>query len=313
MATQTLRPLGLDVGPDHVLGTYTSHLAGPLVLVSGGMHGNEPGGVIGIRRVLARLHAERPVVNGRVVGLAGNVGALRNGRRYIDRDLNRQWDPPALDKLGTIGAHGFAEDIEQLELLDDFAREIERAQGPVMLLDLHSFSAPGVPFIVTCDRPDNLELATQLLLPSIAGLERAIPGTTLDWFMHRGHRALGVEGGQHTDPMTAAVHEASIWVVLVAIGILAEEDVPDLDHHRAVLDRAASGMPQQVTVTYRHGITPDDAFRMNPGFCNLQAIEEGQVLAIDARGEVRAPHAGWILLPLYQPVGNDGFFIGTLA
>ena len=48
---------------------------------------------------------------------------------------------------------------------------------------------------------------------------------------------------------------------------------------------------------------------MMPGFKNFQPIEKGQLLGHDARGEVRAPKNGCILMPLYQQQGDEGFFI----
>jgi hypothetical protein len=49
---------------------------------------------------------------------------------------------------------------------------------------------------------------------------------------------------------------------------------------------------------------------MEPGFKNLSPAAEGQLLARDARGEIRAPKDGMVILPLYQGLGNDGFFWG---
>ena len=41
----------------------------------------------------------------------------------------------------------------------------------------------------------------------------------------------------------------------------------------------------------------------------LQRIEEGEVLGQDVNGDVKAPHAGYIMMPLYQKQGAEGFFI----
>jgi succinylglutamate desuccinylase len=49
---------------------------------------------------------------------------------------------------------------------------------------------------------------------------------------------------------------------------------------------------------------------MTPGFVNFQAVERGGLLANDRRGEVRAPFPARVLLPLYQALGDDGFFLG---
>jgi hypothetical protein len=48
---------------------------------------------------------------------------------------------------------------------------------------------------------------------------------------------------------------------------------------------------------------------MEPGFHGLQQVQKGQLLARDRHGEVRALANGRLLMPLYQPVGSDGFFL----
>lgn len=286
---------------------------GSLTIISGGMHGNEPAGVIALQRVLAHLSANHMQVRGRFVALAGNIAALRAGLRYIDRDLNRKWDTASVIKLLHEGVHDFAEDIEQLELLDEFERLTAGWDGPVNLLDMHTMSAKGVPFIVACETADSKDLEELLVLPGIAGLEKAIPGTTLEFFLGQGFRAVAVEGGQHDDPHAIDLLEALAWLMLAATEIVTEEQVPDLAAKRALLAAEARDMPQHVTVRYRHGVDPDDEFEMLPGYHNLQPIRAGQVLARDREGAILAPQDGWILLPLYQKAGSDGFFIGTTA
>lgn len=310
-STNTMAREGIDVGPQHQLGERQGSLPGPLTIISAGMHGNEPAGVQALRRILASLDATNAQLRGRFVALAGNVAALGCGLRYIDRDLNRQWDRVSLDRLQTEGVRGYAEDIEQQELLQDFETLTRHHLGQVNLLDLHTMSAKGVPFVVTCDTEESRELAKHLVLPGIAGLEKAIPGTTLEHFLAQGYRAVAVEGGQHRDPRAVDLLEAVSWRMLVATGVLDQCQVPDLQAKERLLQEEAAGSPHHVVVRYRHGVAPEDAFEMLPGFRNLQPVRAGQLLARDRSGEVRAPQDGFILLPLYQKSGNDGFFIGS--
>ena len=48
---------------------------------------------------------------------------------------------------------------------------------------------------------------------------------------------------------------------------------------------------------------------MDPGFTNFQSVRRGKVLARDRTGEIKASETGLILMPLYQTLGNDGFFL----
>ncbi len=309
--TNTMARPGVDVGPSHILGEWSPGIAGPLTIISAGMHGNEPAGVLALRRILSYLQDNQVQIAGRFVAMAGNLTALGVGLRYLDRDLNRQWDRASVERLGREGPRGYAEDIEQLELLQDFEQLTRHHLGMVNLLDLHTMSAKGVPFIVTCDTPDSTSLANQLLLPGIVGLEKAIPGTTLEHFLAQGYRAVAVEGGQHQDPRAVDLLEACAWMMLIATGIVTEDQVPDLQAKRQTLLDESHDQPQHVTVRYRHGVHPEDGFAMLPGYKNLQPVRRGEVLARDRSGDIVAPQDGWIVLPLYQKAGNDGFFIGV--
>jgi len=93
-------------------------------------------------------------------------------------------------------------------------------------------------------------------------------------------------------------------------GIVAESALPALPAYRERLARTRGELPAVLSVHHRHAIGPGDAFRMEPGFANIQRVHGDQVLAHDRRGEIRAPGAGFILMPLYQAMGNDGFFLG---
>ena len=49
---------------------------------------------------------------------------------------------------------------------------------------------------------------------------------------------------------------------------------------------------------------------MEPGFVNIHRTAEGTLLAREQDAEIRAPFDGYVLLPLYQKQGEDGFFYG---
>ena len=86
--------------------------------------------------------------------------------------------------------------------------------------------------------------------------------------------------------------------------------MPEVTAARELLRQRRGDLPPYLEVVSRHAITEEDAFRMEPGFKNLNVASEGQLLARDARGEIRAPADGVVILPLYQGLGSDGFFWG---
>jgi hypothetical protein len=291
------------------LGALDSGRPGPTVLVLAGIHGNEPAGIEAVVRVLARLCELALPERGRVVALAGNLGALARGKRFLGRDLNRGWGAASIAAMQQrLGAERLPEDDEQTALLDHFEAVLRSATGPVVFVDLHTSSADGPPFLCLADTIDNRRLGLATGVPIILGIEELIDGAALEWFGARGVCALAVEGGRHLHPDTRGNHEALLWLLLVRTGLVPAARV-DPAPHRAHLARATGAAPPIVEITHRHAIVAADAFRMAPGFVNFAPVAKGALLAHDVRGEIRATGPSLVLLPLYQALGDDGYFL----
>jgi succinylglutamate desuccinylase len=145
-------------------------------------------------------------------------------------------------------------------------------------------------------------------LTIVLGLEEQIDGTLLEYVNNLGAITMGVEAGQHEARTAVDNHEAVIWIATTATGNFRREDLPELDQSRSVLKRASGGT-KVVEVRYRHAIVPEDHFKMEPGFRNFEAVRRGKVLARDRAGAIKASETGLILMPLYQALGDDGFFL----
>lgn len=292
------------------IGSIRGARPGPTLILIGGLHGNEPAGVEACRRALSRL--DPAALAGDVVALRGNPPALAANRRYLARDLNRQWTPPllaaaraALAAATRAGADPDPETAALVALADAVDLALARARGPVFALDLHTTSAEGIPFAIAGGAAADRAFAREVPLPVIIGLQESLGGTLTEHLAARGCVALAVEGGQNQSPSAIAHHEAIIAVGLAAAGIARP---PDLDRARDLLARARGDLPRQIEVALRHPVGP--GFRMVPGFANIQRTAAGALLAHEAGGEIRAPFDGLVLMPLYQAQGTDGFFYG---
>lgn len=294
-----------------LLGDYTSGLEGPVFMFVGGIHGNEPSGLIAVRRVLAQLEALKIRIFGHVRAIAGNLGALESRERYLDMDLNRQWRSEHLEALRRKDpAQDSREEAELRDLLDELEKGLLLESTGVVLIDLHTSSAQGPPFVIMADTLQNRRIAAGLPIPTILGLEENLDGTMLGYFGRHGYVALAVEGGFHDAPTTFDHHEAAIWLALVAGGALEAADVPDYAQHRARLAQAARGLPPVVETRYRHALEDGHDFRMEPGFDTFHAVSKGELLATEGTQPIHAQEDGLLMLPLYQGQGNDGFFLG---
>lgn len=314
--------------PDHLLerlprllGTVSGEAAGPTVVVTGGLHGNEPAGVLAALEVLERLEPLRHALRGRLFAFAGNRGALARGVRFLERDLNRGWDARSLERLERTPASALAkEDREQRELLDAFLsieEDLQRDGAPLAFVDLHTTSGPSRPFACLGSSIPSWRLARALPIASVVGLERAIPGTMLAWCTSRGHVGMSIEAGRHDDPASPGRHVSAVLLLLAAMGSLDTTREPrlieHLEEHRASLARASHGPSRVYEVRHRHVVVPGDGFEMLPGFESFDPVEAGQILARDRRGPIRAPESGVVLMPRYQGQGEDGFFIAREA
>ncbi len=300
---------------ERVLGSFGEDPEGPLFLFTAGIHGNERAGVEAVQRVFAALRERdgTPVgrFQGRCVAFAGNLKGLQKGVRYLDQDLNRLWTPKKLaNLLARDPRKDDAEEAEARELLGCFEKELSRAKGKVLIMDLHTSSADGPPFSCMGDTIPNRKLAFALPVPVILGLEEAIDGAMLDWFYENGHVAIAVEGGKHESKETVDNLEAMVWISLVAAGNLCAREVPRLGDFQRLLEREVRGIPHIVEIRYREVIRRGENFHMIPGFKTFDWIPKGTALAEKDGRVLRAEEDSYVLLPLYQGQGEDGFFLG---
>ena len=305
------------------LGRMVGARPGPTVITVAGIHGNEHAGVVAARRVFATLAEAGIALRGELVAFAGNLASLQQGVRYRSKDLNRIWTEPRMSHLRA--RHGRresdprfpadeldAEDREQLELAAAIESALSRSRGPVHLIDLHTTSAAGIPFVLFGDTLPQRQFVGIFPIPVIFGLEEAVDGVLSAYWSHRGCVTFAVEGGQHDDPATADSLEAVLWLTLAQAGSLdtAGPAAAHVQRAAAVLEGRRAGIPRVLEVVSRHAITIDDEFRMEPGFRNIDRALKGQLLARDRSGEIRAETDGLVIMPLYQGLGGDGYFWG---
>lgn len=295
---------------ERVLGRIRGPRPGPTLLCVGGLHGNETAGVQALLRVLDRLRSREAELSGELVAVVGNEQALAVGRRFVDRDLNRAWTEERLARIRDEGpSDDDAEDREQLELLRTIETVVEEARGPVYVLDLHTTSGFGGSFSTFGDTLPNRDFAAHIPVPMVLGLEELVDGTLLAFLGYHGLVAVAFESGQHDEPEAVDRAEAAVLVSLTAVGLLPRDRLPEASGAWKRLHREYRHLPRALEMRVRHDVREGDGFRMEPGYRNFQKVQEGEVLARDRRGAVRASERSRILMPLYQEQGDDGYFL----
>ncbi|MGB0839218.1 MAG: succinylglutamate desuccinylase/aspartoacylase family protein [Chitinophagales bacterium] len=295
-----------------IIGHYTQYQNGALFIAMAAIHGNEPAGLIALQRVFQYLKTHKITFRGTFWGILGNKAAYNQGKRFVDVDMNRQWKTENIDHLLATPVQDIElqEHREQKELLDMLRYLLRNNRNyPIVMADFHTFSAKGKAYTLASKVEGSSALAQHVALTTIEGMEQVLEGTTMNFFNHHNWQSLCIETGQHTDPLAIDVAEAALWQTLHHLDCVDEIDIPQKEDKRNLLRQMRADTPSTVRFCYRHAIQPSDAFVMRSGYVNFQAIKEGEILADDKSGVVRAPMNGLILMPLYQKQGEDGFFI----
>ncbi len=295
-----------------ILGLYGDFLSEKLLIIVAGIHGNEQSGILAIQNVFDYLKKLNFPAKGCILALKGNVKAIEENKRFIDKDLNRLWYDEQIDyvRKTPFEALKMHEDKEQKELLyvlEQFTEHRE-AHAPFLFLDLHTTSAEGGLFTIVNGNDLSVKMAQKLEVPLILHLDKVIKNTTLGIFSKKQFSAIAFEAGQHIHPESVKRIEAAIYILLHEMDII-NFSTEFIYENRKILSQAALNLPKLTEFAYKHTLKPDDNFEMLPGFNNFDKIVKGQLLAKDKNGPIYASIDGYILMPLYQKQGEDGFFI----
>ena len=175
--------------------------------------------------------------------------------------------------------------------------------------EMHTFSAEGSMFSITSSDPRQRKLLSNLYVPMVFGIEKSLRGTALGYYQQQGFISFGLEGGQHENELTEYNITASLLLLLHAVGAIEKQYVEKIKEYERHLKEHTQHLPVETELVYQHIIEPGDGFAMRPGYSNFEPIKKGEWLANDNEGKIIAQTDGYILMPLYQKQGNDGFFI----
>ncbi len=293
--------LGRTLETQRLVADIKGEKKGPLLIITGGMHGNEPSGVMAAHDFVKSLGSSNDLQRGRIVAFAGNLKALSKNKRYIDVDLNRIWN----------GYSGGGHEVKEKE---ELWNEITRVTGEtdhskLVHVDLHSTSSPTTPFMAMSKTEPNQRLSRLVPVPAIPELDKVVKTPLLSKIAAMGHASIAFEGGIIGDNLTYRNHVALLWVVAAALNMLPGGFTTEPKFQRSFLERQSPYSGKSFKITYVHRVQPEDGFVMNPGHSNFDLVQQGDVLGKDNNGNVRAPERGLLFMPLYQASGSEGFYI----
>lgn len=309
-----IEPFLTQESPSRIIGRIDGAGKGPTIIAFAGIHGNEPAGIDALENLFSELEGKEEQFKGKLIGIRANLHALYEGVRFVDEDMNRIWFPSIIDKIRRSAPEELqsSERIQIKSLLAILQREIdEDSDHPIIFVDLHSFSAQGDMFAITARKQSHIDLISSMHIPMIFGIEEALRGTALRYFQDYGYVTMALEGGNHQNRLTVINNTAAMMLLIAKAGCLSTEETPNYAEYDRHLLQQNKQLPSTVELVYQHIIENEDDFQMRPGYTNFQPIKKGEWLASDKNGKIRAQCDGYILMPLYQKQGDDGFFIVT--
>lgn len=274
--------------------SFDSGLAGPHVVVSALVHGNELCGAVALDRLLSGgLRPEAGRLSFAFVNVAAYErfsAAAPHASRFLDEDFNRLWAPEILEGKRR-------------------SRELERARAlralfdaADFLLDIHSMSTTTEPLIMAGTADKGLALARRLGRPATivrddghaAGPRLRDYAGFIDPASPR--NALLVECGQHFAPESATVAFETTLRFLAAVGSLS---AATLAGHGIDCTPA----PQRVIeVSERVTVASSDFAFVRP-FRGMDVVAKaGTVIARDGGRPVVTPYDNCVLImPVAHP------------
>lgn len=300
-------PLQGKTEVERIIDHIGEHNNGPTVVFFGGIHGNEPAGILALKEVMRNLKIQKEPVYGEVYAIAGNLGALKQGVRFHTQDLNRIWSEARIKAVQEEQWEHSTDEKELLELYKLLQSILETGKPPFYFFDLHTTSGPTSPFIVLNDSLLNRKFASNYPLPIILGIEEYLTNALLSFINELGYVSLGFESGQHDDPV--AIQNA---IDFVQHTLMLTGTIQRTSNEKMILKddfgKPISSAHKFYEIYYQHTIKPEDEFQMLPGFINFQRVSKEESLALFNGKPFITKRKRQIFMPLYQDQGSEGFY-----
>ena len=281
---------------------FDSGKPGPVVLVTGAVHGNEKCGTLAIKRFIEDFESGALTLSaGKVVFVpVVNRLAYTVNQHFIETNLNRVFEkhggnPDTLKYEEAVAS-------EMAATAENLAKESLQNGHRAVWLDLHSYHTPGgAPFtFLDYETPENMALVRAAGVKNYATgwgniYQDGEPAST-DLAHKLGMDTILVECGGHNDAGAPFVASQAIGNILI---------------HKGMIDGVLPAVTLQQSV-FEQKIIKEDGLTMAKDWRHLDPVQRGDLLATYGDGrEIRAEKDGVILLPFKDAKdGAELFYIG---
>ncbi len=267
--------------------------AGPRLMFSGGVHGNEKAGPNALQKLIEHIKSGDITINSGVLTIVPvcNPKAFQQNARFVEYNLNRSMYPRAENEI---------------KHYEDNLRNVlcPLLEQTDYLLDLHSCTAKSEPFVILggdAKDPDNVSFAKSLGVPRILwGWSDAVTqsddmpdprhnfGMT-EYAREFGARAATIECGDHEHLQGA---EIAFQAICNALGHLS------LTHVDANLQYPDVFKGDQVAIRFKDVFFKTREGQLSDGWVNMQPVNRGDEISKFNCGEVLLmPYDGYLIMP----------------
>ena len=260
---------------------------GKTSIIMAGNHGNEICGINVFKDILSHLSIE----TGTVIFVLGNLNAIEKNVRYVDFNLNRAFNPSSIysKQIKKTYEYKRAQELKKIFNRGD------------ALLDIHSTTNPGEPFIVA----ENNAFEIISNFPNefkriVYGFDAIEPGASDGYMLSKNKIGICIECGQHNSIHAAEVAKKAIFSFLNSRGHLNS-----LDNKKETARKRE--MIKMNSIYY----TKTDSFELSKAFFDFEKIKKGSMIGIDGVVKILAPYDCVIVFAHNRDKkGEEGFLLG---
>jgi len=256
---------------------------GKTVAIFGGVHGNE---IVGVEMINI-LRKELKVEVGIVYLVYGNPKAIKQNKRFVEKNLNRCFKKSNKDNT--------VEDKRAKELM----KILDKCDA---LLDLHSFpNSKGETFAI-CEKKA-FDIASKFDVPVISsGWGKTEPGATEGYVYDNGKIGIGIETGSNYDlDKSLARAKFAVDIFLKHFGCIGEK-------------RMISKKSKKYVQVYKAIIRKDKSFKFRKDYKNFDVLAEREVFATEGSKKYIAKKGDCIVLPTpNEPIGGEICLLGRVV
>jgi succinylglutamate desuccinylase len=284
MMQDTVTPLDCHSVTKLVFG---SENAQKKLLITVCIHGNEVCGLEAVNELLQEGFFKHGYDkhNVRVTILLGNPRAVMENKRFIDVNLNRMFIPQYYEQ----GAP-HVDDPYERSRLEEIIFEMHKCDA---YLDIHSTSAPTIPFAIVPPGEKSEAMAKKFPVKFILhNVIKVISGTSVDYVKDLNKPAVCVECGQHRSEETTRVAKETIRAF--------------------VTGNPADHFPKKVLYVDRSVILKE-GFQFKKQCEAFDYVNRNELVASDNGGEIRCPYkqGAYLIMPVGNPtLGEEAWLWG---